>query len=194
MPSQSRGYLVMTKTPQSVVEVFLQPGEFYFGDRDTRIRTLLGSCVAITMWHPRLQVGGMCHFMLPSRHGGPSHEPDGRYANEAMLLFDKEIRAIAAKPSDFQVKVFGGGNMFQVPPSCSHESECQHVSCRNVLSGRRLLKESGFNIVAEHVGDFGHRNVIFDVWSGDVWLRHVRNRNLLESAYEPSQGKCIGSR
>jgi len=37
------------------LEIFLHQGEVYFGDRDTRIRTVLGSCVAITMWHPELK-------------------------------------------------------------------------------------------------------------------------------------------
>ena len=27
------------KRPSHVIEIFLQPGDFYFGDRDTRIRT-----------------------------------------------------------------------------------------------------------------------------------------------------------
>ncbi len=49
------------------MEVFLQPGELYFGDGRTRVRTLLGSCVAIAVWHPRLRIGGLCHYMLPSR-------------------------------------------------------------------------------------------------------------------------------
>src|SRR5439155_18563598 len=49
------------RKPTAYLEIFLQPGEWYFGDADTRIRTLLGSCVAITMWHPRRCLGGMCH-------------------------------------------------------------------------------------------------------------------------------------
>ena len=32
--------------PPHVIDVFLGPGDFYFGDEQTRIRTLLGSCVA----------------------------------------------------------------------------------------------------------------------------------------------------
>ena len=47
------------KKPADAIEIFLHPGEFYFGDRHTRIRTLLGSCVSIILWHPRLLIGGM---------------------------------------------------------------------------------------------------------------------------------------
>ena len=78
--------------PPDILEIFLQPGEFYFGDEKTRIRTLLGSCVAIVLWHPKLRIGGMCHYMLPhsprERHGQPL---DGRYAEDAMHMFMREL-------------------------------------------------------------------------------------------------------
>jgi hypothetical protein len=65
--------------PEFFIDIFLQPGEFYFGDHETRIRTLLGSCVAITMWHPRLRIGGMCHYLLPMHRGRSGKtELDGR--------------------------------------------------------------------------------------------------------------------
>ena len=77
-----------------IVDIFLQPGEWYFGGRDTRIRTLLGSCIAITLWHPRLQVGGMCHFLLPSRSSlhPPATPLDGRYGDEAVAALVHEVR------------------------------------------------------------------------------------------------------
>jgi len=53
--------------PDGILEIFLGPGDLFFGDRDTRIRTLLGSCVAVTLWHPRAKLGGMCHFVVPTR-------------------------------------------------------------------------------------------------------------------------------
>lgn len=165
--------------PDFVMDVFLQPGEFYFGDAGTRVRTLLGSCVAITMWHPKLHIGGMCHFMLPSRCGKLADELDGRYAEEAIQLFQQEIRAAGTRPADYQVKMFGGGNMFKVPSKCmGPHTECNNVACRNVQAARRLLEHHGHRIVAEHVGEHGHRNVIFDIWSGDVWLKHARHSAL----------------
>jgi len=157
--------------PEHVLDILLQPGEFYFGDRATRISTLLGSCVAITMWHPRLHIGGMCHFMLPARSVRPSDILDGRYADEAMLLFQKEIRTAKTKPGEYQVKLFGGGNMFKLP---KQQAGCVDVPCRNVVAARHLLRHHGHNVVAEHVGMHGHRNVIFELWSGDVWMRHVK--------------------
>ena len=48
----------------AAIDVFLMPGEHFVGDARHRIRTLLGSCVSITLWHPQRRVGAMSHFLL----------------------------------------------------------------------------------------------------------------------------------
>lgn len=172
------------RKPPHVIEIFLQPGEFWFGDRNTRIRTVLGSCVSITMWHPQLLIGGMCHFMLAKRPVRQHGELDGRYADEAMALFLREIRAAGTKPADYQVKLFGGGNMFPAsmkkrsgechPPTCDGVTvtNCRHVSCANSRIARQLALQHGFTVAAEHLGETGHRQILFDIWSGHVWVKH----------------------
>lgn len=169
------------KKPAHVIEIFLQPGEFYFGDRDTRIRTILGSCVSITIWHPSLLIGGMCHYILPTRCRGISDDLDGRYADEAMELFMREIRASRTHPSEYQVKLFGAGYMFPTakkePDNCSGKScnpmksPCRNVSCRNEQSAQLLVKQYGFSIQAKSLGGAGSRQVFFDIWNGHVWSR-----------------------
>ncbi len=159
-----------TQKPDFFIDIFLQPGEFYFSDRETRIRTLLGSCVAITLWHPRLQIGGMCHYLLPgNRNSSNPKKLDGRYADDAIAMFMLELDKSGSRPSDYQVKMFGGGNQFPNQKTNTRIS----VPDNNILVGRDLLKQHGFTIKAEHLGGTGHRNVIFDVWSGHVWMQHV---------------------
>ncbi|MCS6983873.1 MAG: chemotaxis protein CheD [Leptospiraceae bacterium] len=157
------------RQPDFIVEIFLQPGEFYWGSSDTRIKTLLGSCVALTVWHPRLLVGGMSHSLLPTRGKETStDELSARYLDEAFELFLKEIRKIPANPADFQVKLFGGGDMFR------HITKSGlNIGEKNIQMAHKLIAQHGFQLVAEHVGGSGHRNIIFDLWSGDVWLRHA---------------------
>lgn len=158
----------MMHKPAHPMEIFLQPGEVYFGGRDTRIRTLLGSCVAVVMWHPDLLVGGMCHYMLPTQLGKTRRELNGCYADEAMELMLREIRAAGTQPRDYQVKLFGGGHMFSAHQAVSSN----HVGAKNVEVARRLIKQHGFTSIAEHLGGIGHRNIFFDIWSGHVWVRH----------------------
>jgi chemotaxis protein CheD len=133
----------------------------------------------------------MCHFMLPTRAKPNVKGLDGRYADEAMLLFRREIKAVRSNHKEFKAKIFGGGNMFQTPSRCLKKSNCQNVACRNVMTAKELLRLHGIDIAAEHVGDSGHRNVVFDVWSGDVWLRHVKNAALLRKARDEESNSGV---
>jgi chemotaxis protein CheD len=159
------------RKPAHVIEIYLQPGELWFGDENTRIRTLLGSCVAITLWHPQRRVGGMCHFMLPSRVRQHGADLDGRYADEAMALLIREIHGVRARLQDFEVKLFGGGRMFQ-HGYCEGKT-CAQVHDRNVEVARAMVAHHGLELKGEHLGGQGHRQVVFDIWSGHAWLKHT---------------------
>jgi len=143
-----------------VADVTLAPGEFYFGGGSTRIHTLLGSCVAITLWHPVKHIGGMCHYLLPSR-GLNQRSTEGHYADEAVQLFLTEIRKVYTRPEDYEVKLFGGGNMFE---SLGHKSGPSSVSQNNIISGKNLLKEHGFaSIKANDVGGMVHLEIFLEL-------------------------------
>jgi chemotaxis protein CheD len=194
--------------PAGLLEVFLGPGDLYFGDRHTRIRTLLGSCVAITLWHPVALIGGMCHYMMPTRDGpsarapsaepapstapssgalpddhrprrAPHHDFCGKYADEALMILLDEIQAARTSPLDYQVKMFGGGTQFPGHQSAS----AVDVAARNIEAGLHLLAERGLSPpTSMHLGGTGHRQVVLDVWNGNVWVRH---RQLVEERALP---------
>ena len=174
------------RKPPHVIEIFLQPGELYFGDRSTRIRTVLGSCVSLTLWHPSLLIGGMCHYMLPSRGKPAAGTLNGKYADEALERLLSEIKAAGTRPHEYELKVFGGGNMF---PRLVKAGDCRDVPCKNVRAARELAVRHGFAIKAEHLGGEGHRNVIFDVWSGHVWVRQTPH-----ASGAPDAAACAAAR
>jgi chemotaxis protein CheD len=151
------------------MEVFLQPGEFYFTGGYTRIRTLLGSCVAVTLWHPERRIGGMSHYLLPSRAGGHGTRLDGRYGDESIRLFLREIHEAGTSPGDYQAKIFGGGNMF-----ADRRPAMPLVGARNVAAAQEMLARYGIRTVAASVGDEGYRKIAFELWSGDVWVNHAK--------------------
>jgi chemotaxis protein CheD len=168
----------------AAAEVFLGTGQFFFGGGQTRVRTLLGTCVAIVVWHPRSRIGGMCHYLLPSRSSldtKPQRER-GMFADDVMRLFEKELALSSTRPEEYVVKLFGGGSMFADDTDaqeCSldpctpvERMQCHEVGCRNVKAGRELLSRHGFRIAAEHVGGHGSRHLVFDLATGDVWIRH----------------------
>lgn len=154
-------------------EVYLQPGEYFWGSDENRVKTLLGSCVAICVWHPERKIGGMSHCLLPSRgyvnpQAADNLQLDGRYIDETFEIFFNEMNRHGTYKKDYQVKVFGGGNMFEL-----REKGGVTVGDKNLAMMRLILEKNGMRISAEHVGGKGHRNVIFEIWSGDCWVRHA---------------------
>ena len=151
--------------PDNVQSVVLGAGDFHFGEGNTRISTLLGSCVSITLWHPRKRIGGMCHYMLTERPRRAGMSLDGRYASEAFALFMQHIEEAGTRLSEYQAKIFGGANMFR--EECGGRLD---IGARNIEFGYRLLASRNIKPVARHVGGSGRRKLHFDLWSGTVWL------------------------
>jgi len=155
----------------SEFEVYLLPGEYFVGDARYRIRTVLGSCVSITLWHPRLRIGAMSHFLLSEREsesgGEPAAELSGRYGKDAMALMVAQLQERGVRANDCEAKVFGGGTMF---PSIEGGSQ-PSIGHRNGVAAEKLLAEYGIPVVSESLFGTGHRNILFDVASGDVWVR-----------------------
>jgi chemotaxis protein CheD len=158
--------------PEHILEIFLQPGDFYWGDETTRIRTILGSCIAICLWHPILREGGMCHYMLPSRGGTPpGAKLNGKYGDEAWQLFVKEIHKRNTKPSEYIVKIFGGSSMFAAEKQEKEFNQKLNMGQKNIDLARKIISENHLKVVSENLGGNKSRRIHFDVWSGNVWLK-----------------------
>jgi chemotaxis protein CheD len=159
------------KPNDELIDVFLQPGDLFVADAGYRIRTMLGSCVSITLWHPKARIGGMSHFLLPTRGGhAPAGELDGRYGDEALQLVLRQLRHLGVPHVQCQAKIFGGGNMFP-----GHTmGGAMHVGQRNGEAARELLRLRGIPVMSESLFGIGHRQVIFEISTGDVWLNQVK--------------------
>lgn len=150
-------------------EVYLLPGEYFVGDARYRIRTVLGSCVSITLWHRRLRIGAMSHFLLSEREadGDPAPGLSGRYGREAMELMIAQLQESGVHVRECEAKVFGGGTMF---PSIEAGRQ-PGIGHRNGMAAEKLLAEYGIPVVSESLFGTGHRHILFDVATGDVWVR-----------------------
>ncbi|HET6149393.1 MAG TPA: chemotaxis protein CheD [Polyangia bacterium] len=149
------------------IDIFLQPGEYFVGDADYRMRTLLGSCVSITLWHGGSRIGAMSHFLLADRGTGAPGELDGRYGDEAMTLMTQGLAQVGVRAQECQAKLFGGGNMF---PGLALAGQIS-VGRNNGQAARQIVQSLGIRVVSESLFGFGHRNLVFDVRTGDVWVR-----------------------
>jgi len=103
-------------------EIYLTPGQYFLGGATCQVRTLLGSCVAITLWHQRLCFGAISHFMLSSRpprvtDSNPLYsdtELDGKYADEVMVLMIQKLREANIPIAECQAKILAVATCFLI--------------------------------------------------------------------------------
>jgi chemotaxis protein CheD len=161
---------------------FINVGEFYFSDNACFIHTILGSCIAITLWHPILKIGGMCHFVLPMRPNSiPSASHNGRYSDGAMALFEEQAKLRNTLLKDYQGKIFGGSNML----SLSSLNEDESVGMKNAEAAMEQLAQRGIPILVAHVGETGQRRIAFNVSNGDVWVKHTPLQKVVPQNNQP---------
>ncbi|MDF3820507.1 chemotaxis protein CheD [Leptospira sp. 96542] len=158
--------------PDSIIDYYLNPGDFYFGGPNIRIRTLLGSCVSIILWNPEAKLGGMCHYILPLQNGNFRDSTlNGKYGEDAISLFLKEIKTKRLDPKSFKARIFGGSNMF-----LTHEKEllddklAGQIGSRNSDFAINELKKLGIKILSKDIGGIQSRKIYFSVWDGEVWV------------------------
>jgi len=147
-------------------QVFLLPGQWYFGATGATVKTLLGSCVAVTLWHPHRHLGGMCHFLLPSRVRTPDGSLDGRFGDEAIELLVREIKKTGTKTQDYEVHLYGGADT--MPDQAKVKF---NIGERNVERAWELIDKYGLQLQCVDVGGSEPRNVTIDLSNGQVVLK-----------------------
>jgi chemotaxis protein CheD len=144
------------------------------------------------MWHPKKRIGGMCHYLLPTRGANADPVLEGRYGDEALFLLLREARQLGCRPKDFHYKIFGGADMFSNLPRGPNRNlprcDSEAVGVRNIRQAHGLLEDMGVKALSEDVGGVCARAIMLDNWSGDVWVRStydvapILNRELLLTA------------
>lgn len=155
-------------------QAILRPGEFLFTQTAVRISTLLGSCVAVTLFCPRTRHAAICHALLPTPTlrasvDNPGADP-GRYLTEIIPLLLSMFRDKGCKPAELQAKVFGGSSITLPAPGNEKHAE---VGPENVMQAFALLASAGIRVRASNTGGRTGHQIIFDTGTGDVMHRSL---------------------
>jgi chemotaxis protein CheD len=154
--------------------IILHAGDYFFGSPGVHVHTLLGSCISITLWHPTLKVGGICHYALPINPQPCQSRYNPRFASDCFLLFKRSIARHGRPISEYQAKIFGGGNMYEKNDHTFSEYaivERKTIGEKNVAAATSFLFENQIPLLVAHVGEFGYRKIMFDLATGDVWVK-----------------------
>jgi len=145
--------------------IFLKPGEVVVAYESSLITSVLGSCVAVTMFSPRRRIGAICHAMLPDS-GGQSD--DLRYVDSALRHIYLKMKV--SGDAELVVKLFGGAQVLNIG---SYSSERITVGEQNVAQAEKVLAELGLGVAARDTGGTQGRKLYFCTRAGDVYLHRM---------------------
>ncbi|WP_226911313.1 chemoreceptor glutamine deamidase CheD [Gallaecimonas mangrovi] len=163
------------------------PGEYFVTGGDELIATTLGSCVCACIWDPVAMVGGLNHFMLPEDKGGL--EPlskSNRYGTHAMESLVNGLIKLGARRERLKVKLFGGARVFGQGK----------IGDMNMEFVRRFVEREGYQVVAESLGGFLPRKVLFEPTIGKAWIKtlnHLANNTLENREHQMAKKLDVGS-
>ncbi len=151
-------------------DMFLMPGALAFGGPNLRLRTLLGSCVSVVVWHPTLRLGGMCHFLLPARFPEDADAPlDGRYAQDALHMLLLQMSQSVIDISEFSAHICGGANCFS--DVAERTSQPFDIGRRNIAAAEAWVNQNRLGLLQKQVGGEMYRHVAFDNATGFLSVR-----------------------
>ena len=139
------------------------PGEYFVSNQDIVIMTVLGSCIAACIWDPKVEVGGMNHFMLPD---GDSNDASGRYGSFAMEMLINEMIKLGARRENMQAKGFGGGAVMS-------GFTTMNVGERNTRFVMDYLHAERITVVSKDVLDIYPRKVVFFPTTGKAMVKKL---------------------
>ena len=157
-------------------EVYVQPGESHLVRGPAVLRTVLGSCVGITFWNARLELGALCHPMLPKAplqraHGSAQMRVAAgrRFVDFTVRDLAEQLDALGARRSETVVKLFGGGDVLLVAERGARPT----VGKMNAEAAREALAREGFAVSASSLGGHAGLHIDFYTTTGEVRLRRL---------------------
>ena len=160
----------------SLPHVHLSPGQLLVTREPQIVVTVLGSCVAVTMFDATSGLAAICHAMLAQ----PQATEDARLAADRPYRFVS--RAVPAMLDAYrragvplrriQVKLFGGGNVIAHAASPFGSAA---IGPANIGVARDLIECARLSITAENTGGRTGRKILFNTATGEVLHKHLRS-------------------
>jgi chemotaxis protein CheD len=147
--------------------------------RPGRVKTVLGSCVAITMRQRATGVSSIVHCLLPNAGIPFEALPPGecyRYVDSAVAHMLDGFARRGVRSRDLEVKLFGGSDNLEKLPGAGFF----HVGSRNVASALEALWARGVAPVSQGVGGRRGRLIEFDTSTGNVLVKRLPGASAID--------------
>jgi chemotaxis protein CheD len=156
--------------------IYLKPGEMFVSDKPASISTVLGSCISVTFFNPRLRIGAICHGLLPMcKKENPcdgSCDEGFRYVDCSIKCMCKTFKSLGIEPSEIEVKIFGGAD------TIFKDGNTESVGIQNTKIALSMLKDRNLKLKASDTGGSRGRKLIFFSHTGEVLVKRLRGNEI----------------
>lgn len=128
------------------------------------LTTILGSCIAVTMYSARLKLGMLSHIVLP-KSTGPTAYP-AKFADTAVTHMVSTLQGAGVRSSGLVAKLAGGACMFG-------DAKLMQIGEANIQAALSALDAAGIPIIAKEVGGTLGRRVSFDLATGLITVECI---------------------
>jgi chemotaxis protein CheD len=139
-------------------------GQTFIAEKPNRLTAVLGSCVGVVLYHPRLQIGAMSHVVLPNSDGRTGSA--AKFADSAVPHMLALLEQRSAYPSGMVAKIAGGSCMF------GNGGPLQ-IGEANIKATTAALEAVGVKIVGRDLGGSCGRRIGFNPENGQVTVESV---------------------
>ncbi len=130
-----------------------------------QLTTLLGSCIAVCLYHSTCRVGGMNHISLP----GDCPDKDARFGVHAMELLINQMMGMGCDRRGLVAKIFGGASILTCIKAPIGEINAAFV--------RQFLQDERIPVAAERLGGTAPMEVSLRTDTGYVLLRTLCHKS-----------------
>lgn len=147
----------------SLIDYYLAPGHIYLSHEPARISTVLGSCVAVSLWDSKKEYGGMAHFLYP--FVADRKKATAQYGNVAIkYLIDMFLEA-GAREKDLSAQIFGG--------ALSGAGDCAKIARENISAARKVLRAYRIKIISEDIAGNMGRKIVYNTQRNEAIVYKV---------------------
>ena len=152
-------------------QVNISIGEYYATREQTVIYTLLGSCVAVCLFDPENEIGGMNHILMPGKPDMDKYDDSARYGINAMELLINAMMKLGGNRKKMIAKAFGGASVLSAIP------EEKAIGKKNVEFVLAFLHGEKIKIISQDFGGYDTRKIYFHSDTGEVFLKRIASMN-----------------
>ncbi|MDE3154268.1 MAG: chemotaxis protein CheD [Acidobacteriota bacterium] len=134
---------------------------------DVIVTHALGSCIAVCLWDPASQVGGLLHFLLPDSriNGARAAAQPATFADLGIPRLLEAVTARGWRKTRAQVRLIGGA---EAVGRAGGGTGTLNIGKRNIVAARGLLWRAGIMVTGEDVGGSQARTVSLAMADGRV--------------------------